>query len=106
VTQVVRKGNRLNQVFVQMQRSGNGTPQLRHLQRMREAGAEQVAFVVQKNLRFVNQPPKRRAVHDAVTVALKLAARWRRRLQIATSAGLGGVTGVKSKGHKFIKIGL
>jgi hypothetical protein len=102
MAQVMREGDGLDQIFVQVQRPGNRTPQLRYLQRVRESRAKQVAFVVQKNLRFVNQPPKRRAVHDAVAVALKLAARGCRRLQVATPTGLGGVTGKNSKGHEFI----
>jgi Holliday junction resolvasome RuvABC endonuclease subunit len=47
---------------------------------VRQTGTKQIAFMVQKYLRFVNQTPKCRAVNDAVTVALKLAARGRRRL--------------------------
>ena len=46
VAQVVRQGNGLNQVLMQTQCAGHGTGQLRHLQRMRQAGAEQVAFMV------------------------------------------------------------
>ena len=51
--------------------------ELRHFERMREPRAEQVAFVVQEHLRLVDQPAKRRGVHDAVAVALELGARRR-----------------------------
>jgi hypothetical protein len=37
---------------------------------MRHACAKQIAFVVQENLRFVNQATKRSGMHDTVTVAL------------------------------------
>ena len=42
---------------------------------MRQAGAKQIAFVVQKNLCFVDQAAKRGGMHDAVAVALKQIAR-------------------------------
>jgi hypothetical protein len=38
---------------------------------MRHPGAEQIAFVVQKNLGFVDQPAKRCGVDDAVAVTLE-----------------------------------
>jgi hypothetical protein len=50
-------------------------PELRHLQRVRQPGAEQVALVVEEDLGLVDQAPERRAVHDAVAVALVLGAR-------------------------------
>jgi hypothetical protein len=37
---------------------------------MRHARAKQIAFVVQEDLRFVNQATKSCGVHDTVTVAL------------------------------------
>jgi Holliday junction resolvasome RuvABC endonuclease subunit len=37
---------------------------------MRHARAKQIAFMVQKNLRLVDQATKRSGMHDAVTVAL------------------------------------
>ena len=60
VPQIVRQGNGFHQVFVQMQGACDGTPQLRHLQRVRHAGAKQIAFVVQKDLRLVDQTPESR----------------------------------------------
>ena len=81
VTQVMRQRDGFDQVFVQPQRARDGAAQLRHLQRMRQPGAKQVAFVVQEHLRLVDQAPKRRAVHDAVAVALVVGARGRRRLR-------------------------
>ena len=60
--------------FVERQRARHGAPQLCHLQRMGEPGTKQVALVVKKNLRFVHQPPKRRAVNDAIAVALEFGA--------------------------------
>ena len=46
MTQVVRQGNRFHQVLVELQRAGNRATELRHLQRMRQAGAKQITLVV------------------------------------------------------------
>lgn len=50
--------------------------------------------MVQEYLGLVDQPPKRRGVNDAVPIALKFRARWRRCLGVATPARPGRVTGV------------
>ena len=68
-----------------------------HLQGVGEAGAKKIAFMVQKNLGFINQSPKRSGVHDAIAVPLKGVARGRIRFQVAPSARMSGVTG----GQKF-----
>ena len=54
VAQVVRQRHGFDQILVKTQGAGNGATQLRDFERVRQAGAEQVAFVVQKNLRFVD----------------------------------------------------
>ena len=46
VAQIVGQCNRFNQVFIEPQAAGNGPPQLRDLQRMRQPGAKQITFVV------------------------------------------------------------
>ena len=60
-------------------RPGDGAAQLRDFERVREPRAKQIAFVVQKHLCFVDQPPECGGVHDAVTVTLESIARGRRR---------------------------
>jgi Holliday junction resolvasome RuvABC endonuclease subunit len=42
---------------------------------MRHAGAKQIAFMVQKDLGFIDQAAKRGGMHDAVAVALKHISR-------------------------------
>ena len=93
VAQVVGQRNRLHQIFIERERARNGARQLRHLQRMRQPGTEQVAFVVQKHLGFVDQTPKRGAMNNAVAVALVLGAGRRGRLRKTPAARLGGITG-------------
>ena len=77
VTQVVRQRNGFHQILVQAQGPGNRAAQLRDFERVREPRAEQIAFVIQEHLSFVDQPPKRGGVHDAVPVALESVARGR-----------------------------
>jgi Holliday junction resolvasome RuvABC endonuclease subunit len=48
---------------------------------VRHARAKQITFVVQENLRLVNQPAKGRGVNDAVAVAL---------MGVAHAGGMGG----------------
>jgi hypothetical protein len=42
---------------------------------MGQPGAVMIAFVVEKDLGFLLQPPKRRGMNDAVAVALEIGAR-------------------------------
>ena len=105
VAQVVRQRDGLHQVFVQVQRARRRSRQLRHLQRMREPRAEQVALVVDEDLRLVDQAPERRGVDDTVAVALVLVARRRRRFGDAAPARAARVAGPGGQGlevHAFI----
>ena len=86
VTQVVRQRDGFNQVFVEPQGAGDGSTELRHLQRMGEPGAKQVALVVQKDLGLIDQTPESRAVHNAIAVALVIGAGGRWRLGVAPPA--------------------
>ena len=101
VAEVVREGDGFGQVLVELQRAGDGARQLRDLDRMREPGAEQVAFVVEEHLRLVDEPAKSGRVDDAVAVALKVVARRRGRDGVASTARSGGVAGVARQGHPF-----
>jgi hypothetical protein len=84
VPKVVRQRNGFDQVFVQVQRTGDRTAQLRHLQRVRHARAKQITFVVQEDLCFVDQASESRGVNDAVAVAL---------MRVAHAGGVGGKLG-------------
>jgi hypothetical protein len=53
--------------------------------------------MINKNLCFVFEAPKRTRVHDTVTVALKLAAIGRCRLVVATALALLWFRSVNSK---------
>ena len=80
MAQVMRERDRLDQVLVQAQAARDAARQLRHLERMGQPGAEQVALVVQEDLGLVDQAPERARMDDAVAVALEIVARRRRPL--------------------------
>ncbi len=80
VAEIVRERDRLDQVLVQPEPARDRAADLRHLERMRQPGAEQVALVVQEHLGLVDQAPEGGAVDDAVPVALEGVARLAARL--------------------------
>ena len=87
--QVMTKRDRLGQVFVQAERAGNGTGDLRHLQRMRQARAEMVAAGIDEDLRLMFQPAEGLAVDDAVAVMLPDRAQAVRRFRpLPAAAGM------------------
>ena len=89
--QVMGQRNRLDQVLVDLQRPRNGPPELRHLQRVGQPGAEQIPLVVEEHLRLVDQAPERRGMHDPITVPLVLGARRRGLLRVTPPPCLRGV---------------
>ena len=80
--------NAFDQVFVPAQGARQSPADLGNLQRVREAGAEVVAFVVDEDLRLVFQPAEGGGVDDAVAVALKGGAVVRFVIQIGASLGI------------------
>ena len=83
------------------QRARDRAAELRHFERVRQARAEQVALVVEEDLRLVDQAPERRAVDDAVAVALELVARGRRRL--GDGAGRASCAGSQAYGREHAR---
>ncbi len=97
MAQVMRERDGFDQVFVQAQVARNRAPHLRHFQAVRQARAEQVALVVEENLRLVFEAAEGRGMDDAVAVALELAARGVRRLGKATSLPLCRMGRIRSE---------
>src|SRR5690606_16483498 len=98
VPQIVGQGDGFQQVLVEAQHAGDGAADLGNLQRVGEAGAEQVALVVDEDLGLVLQPAEGGAVDDTVAVALEFAAEPRRRLGVAAAAAAGRVGSVGRAG--------
>ena len=71
VAQVMRQADGLGQVFVQAQSAGDGAGDLRHLQRVGQPGAVEVALRREEDLRFLLEPPERLAVEHPVAVPLE-----------------------------------
>ena len=74
VAEVMRQRHRLGQFRIQAQRSGDGAGDLRHLDRMGQAGTEIIALMLDEDLGLVFQPPEGRGMDDPVAVALKARA--------------------------------
>ena len=71
VAQIVGESDRLGQILVQAQDSGQRPGNLSDLQGMSEPGSIVVALVLHKHLSFVLQPTECRGMYDSVSVALK-----------------------------------
>src|SRR5690606_27896443 len=92
VAQIVSQRDRLGQVFMQTQVAGQRARYLGHFYAVRQAGAEQVALVVDEDLRLVFKQAECIAMNDAITVALELIAACWRGLDMPTPARLFGMT--------------
>ena len=90
VAEVVGERDGLGQVLVEPQAARDRARDLRHFEAVGEPRAEEIAFVVDEDLRLVFEPPERRGMDDAVAVALVFAAAARRRLAMAPAAGALG----------------
>jgi hypothetical protein len=75
VTEVVRERNGFDEIFVDAQIAGDAACDLRDLEGVGEARAEQIAFVVHEDLGLVLEPAERRTVDDAIAIPLELGAR-------------------------------
>src|SRR6188472_3638583 len=74
MAQIVGKRDRFRQIFIQPQRTRDGATDRRHLDRMRQARSQMIAGAVEKDLRFVFQPPECTRMDDPRTVPLKFSA--------------------------------
>ena len=88
MAEIVRERNRLDQVFVEAKHPRQRARDLRHLKAVCQARAVMVAFVVDKNLRLVDQPAECGGVNDPVAVALIDIARGTRRFPVKAAAAL------------------
>ena len=80
VAEIMAERDRLGEIVVEPQRPRQRAGDLRHLDRMGEAGAEMVALVMDEHLRLVGEAAEGGRMDDAVAVALELGARRRGRL--------------------------
>jgi hypothetical protein len=71
VAEVVTEPDRLDEVLVQAQGTGDAAGDARRLERVGEPRAEVVTLGVDEDLRLVAQPAERLGVDDPVAIALK-----------------------------------
>jgi len=98
VAQVVRQRHGAGQVFVGGKRAGQAAGQLRHFQRMGQAGAEIVAFMFHENLGLVLEAAKGCGMDDAVMIAAVAAAGGAFGFRVKTApagGGGGGIAGMR-----------
>ena len=95
VPEVVREADRLGERLVDVERARDGAPDLRDFERMRDARAVQIAFVIHEDLGLVDEAAKRIRMDDAVAIALKLGAKTRWRLGKTPAATLFVDRGVR-----------
>ena len=94
VSEVVAERDGFGQVFVEVQRSGDGSGNLGDFKSVSEPGDVVVALGGDEHLSLVFQAPESLCVKDAVAVSLILSADGRRRLRYLAAfagAGLGGI---------------
>ncbi len=65
---VMREGHHLHQILIELERPGDRTGNLGHLERVRQPRAVMIAFMVHEHLCFILQTTKRGGVDDAVTI--------------------------------------
>ena len=86
VPEVVRQGDRLDEVFVDAELPGDRATDLRDLERVRQARAEEIAFVIDEDLGLVLEPAERAGVDHAIAVPLERRPPGRVRLGVTPAA--------------------
>jgi len=79
VTKIMRQGERLGQVFIEPERTGDRAGDLRDFDRMGKTRAVVIPLVIDKDLGLVFQASEGSGMDDAVAVALIIGsgrARW------------------------------
>jgi hypothetical protein len=94
VTEVVRQRQRLGEILVQSERTGERAGNLRDLKRVCQSRAIVIALVIDEDLRLVRQPSKSRGMDDSVAVAPEGVAARARRLLVASAPTLCRIAGI------------
>ena len=75
VPKVVAERDGLGEVVVELERASEGARDLRHLDRVGEAGAEMIALVIDEHLGLVGEAAESGRMDDPVAVALEVGPR-------------------------------
>ena len=71
MSKIMSQSNRLNQILIQKQRSGNRPSNLRNFQRMCQSGSVMISARRQKNLRLMFHPTEWFGMQNPIPVSLK-----------------------------------
>ena len=71
MAQIVGQHDRLGKVFIEPQRTGDGSTDLRALHRMGQPGAIIITFMIDEDLGLIFQPTECCRMHDAIPIPLK-----------------------------------
>ena len=96
VAEVVAERDRFGEVVIEFQRPGERARDLRHLDRVGQAGAKMIAAVIDENLGLMREAAEGGRMDDPVAVSLELRARRRRRLRDEAAGRTPRVGGVGS----------
>src|SRR4029077_17578159 len=72
--QIMHERQRFGEVFVEAQGTRERAGDLHNFERVRQSCAEVIAFVIDKHLRFMSEPPERRRMDDPVAIAAECIA--------------------------------
>ena len=97
MAEIVGERNGFNQIFVEAENARQRARDLRDLQAVGQSRAVVIAFVINEDLRLVDEPPERCGVYDAVAVALVHIPRGARSLLIEAAAALLRMRSVRGK---------
>jgi hypothetical protein len=86
MAEIVGESAGLREILLEAERAREGPRNLGDLKGMGEAGAIVVAFVIDKDLGLVGEPPKCRGMDNAVAIAAEIVARRARWLIMETTA--------------------
>ena len=86
VPQIVGQTDGFGEVFIAAQPAGQGSAELGHLNRMGQTRAIVIAFIEDKDLCLIHQPPKRGRMYDPVAVARESGSCGRFRFGISSAA--------------------
>ena len=98
VAEIMDQRDGLGEILVEPQSPGEGAGDLRHLDRVGQAGAKMIALVGDENLGLVLQPAKGGGMDDPVAIALERRAGAAGGLGIEAAAGFLGLHGVGRAG--------
>jgi len=94
VAEVMGQSDGLGQLRVQPQSTRDGARDLGHFDRMGQAGAKEIPFVLDKYLGFVLETTKGRSMDDPIPIALKGRAHGAFGLGHQTTTALRGIAGI------------